>query len=134
MERAEQRGFSLIELMIAVVIIGVLVAIALPNYQTYLVKSARAAAQAQMMDIANRQQQFLLANRAYADKTTLEASGYALPSDVSNNYGYSITVAAGTPPSFTITFTASSSGQLASDGGGALTLNSEGTKSPSGKW
>ena len=64
-ERTEQRGFSLIELMIAIAIIGILAAIAYPNYQEYIIKSNRAAAQAAMMDIANRQQQLLLANRAY---------------------------------------------------------------------
>ena len=88
------------------------------------------AAQAQMMDIANREKQFLLANRAYADKTALEASGYRLPSEVSRNYEYAISVGTGTVPSFTITFTAI--GSQASDGN--LTLNSEGVKTPADKW
>ncbi|WP_269469647.1 type IV pilin protein [Aromatoleum toluolicum] len=120
----------MIELMITVAIIAILAAVALPNYQQYVIRGKRAAAQAEMMDIANRQQQFLLANRAYASKASLEASGYALPTEVSTNYSYTITVGTGAVPSFTITFTPT--GGQASDG--ALTLNSEGVKTPAGKW
>ena len=127
-KRTEQRGFSLIELMIVIVIIGVLAAIALPNYQAYLMKSARAAAQAQMMDIANREQQFLLANRAYVSKTALETSGFALEDKVSSRYSYAITVGTGAVPSFTITFTPIG----AQVGDGILTLTNDGTKTRDG--
>ena len=125
-----QGGFTLIELMIVVAIIGLLAGIAFPNYQAYIIKSNRAAAQAQMMDIANREQQFLLANRAYVDKATLEGSGYSLPTDLARRYDYSITLAAGDVPSYLITFTAK--GAQLSDGD--LTLNSEGVKTPPEKW
>ena len=128
--RRRVAGFTLIELIVVVAVIGVLAAIALPSYQSYVSKGRRAAAQAQMMDIANRQQQFLMANRAYADTTALAASGYTLPSDVSPYYSYAVTVGSTNPPSFTITFTAI--GAQASDG--ALTLNSQGAKAPAGKW
>jgi len=130
MEQTRQRGFTLIELMIVVVIVGILAAIVYPSYTQHVVKANRVAAQAQMMDIANRQQQFLLANRSYVSKTDLEASGYSLPTDVSARYSYAITLGAGAAPSYTITFTPS--GAQTDDG--ALTLNNEGVKTPAAKW
>ncbi|WAE64180.1 prepilin-type cleavage/methylation domain-containing protein [Stutzerimonas sp. R40042] len=116
--------------MIVVVIIGILAAIALPNYRQYVIRSNRTAAQAQMLEIANRQQQFLLANRSYADTAALSASGFALSTEVSPHYSFAVTVGSGTVPSFLITFTAL--GSQAVDGD--LTLNHEGVKTPSDKW
>jgi type IV pilus assembly protein PilE len=130
MEQTRQRGFTLVELMIVVVIVGILAAIVYPSYTQHVVKANRVAAQAQMMDIANRQQQFLLANRSYVSKTDLEASGYSLPADVSARYSYAITLGAGAVPSYTITFTPS--GAQTDDG--VLTLNNEGVKTPAAKW
>ena len=85
-------------------------------------------AKAQIMDIANRQPQFLIANRAYADTVQLVASGYVLPSELVGKYTYEVTVGTAAMPSYTITFTAA--GSQASDGN--LTLESNGTKT--GKW
>ena len=128
--KVNQSGFTLIELLIVVVIAGILLSIALPNYQQYMIRSKRVAAQSQMMDIANREQQFLLANRVYADKATL---GFSLPSEVSAKYTYDITANnAVSPPTFLITFTPITGSTQASDG--AITLDSKGTKSPSDKW
>jgi type IV pilus assembly protein PilE len=125
-------GFTLIEMMITVAIVAILAAVALPSYQQYIIRSNRSAAQAQMMDIANRQQQLLLANRSYAAKgsTAWDNTGYALPNDVASRYDYDITVGAGTVPSYTITFTAK--GPQLSDGD--LTLDNNGVRTPPGKW
>lgn len=133
MTKNNARGFTLIELMITVVVVAILAGIAFPSYTSYVQKGARRAAQAAMMEIANRQQQYLLANRSYAvDTATL---GYTLPSEVSSKYTADIvtnteTSPATAVPAFTITFTAT--GGQASDGN--LTLTSDGAKSPAGKW
>lgn len=132
MKSGRQNGFTLIELMIAVAVIGILAAIAYPSYTQYVIRGHRAAAQSEMMDIANRQQQFFMANRSYA--TTLAAMSYTLPAAVGAKYTPAMNANnAATPPNFTITFTAT--GTQASDGD--LVLNSVGLKTRGGdpaKW
>lgn len=131
MPAGRTKGFTLIEVMMAVAIVGILAAVALPSYQQYIMRGKRAAAQSEMMDIANREQQYILANRVYATASDL---GYSLPPDVDDNYD--LTVApdnAATPPIFTITMTPT--GTQATDGN--LVLTSDGTKTRDGdaaKW
>lgn len=115
--------------MIAVVIVGILAAVALPSYQNYVVKGNRAAAQAFMMDVENRQKQYLLDARSYAaDIATLSMTA---PADVSNFYTLSITTSSA-PPAFTITATPVAGTRQEADG--ALTLDSSGAKTPADKW
>ncbi|MBE7215621.1 prepilin-type N-terminal cleavage/methylation domain-containing protein [Shewanella benthica] len=62
-----KNGFTLIELMISVAIIGILAAIAYPSYTDYIAKSARSDGIAAVMRVANLQEQFYLDNRVYAE-------------------------------------------------------------------
>jgi type IV pilus assembly protein PilE len=125
--RSREAGFTLAELMIVVVIVGILMAIALPTFQNQVMRSKRTAAQAEMLDIANRQQQYLLSNRSYMDEATLEASGYSLDPDVAKNYNYSIALGTMT---YTVTFTPF--GAQSEDG--PLALNEQGAGTPASKW
>lgn len=122
-----RRGFTLIEVMIVIVIIGVLTAIALPNYRSHMINSNRATAQAEMMAIASKEEQYLLANRTYASKTAI---AHTLPTGVSDRYDWDITLGAGSVPSYTINFTAK--GSQSSDGN--LSLDNNGIKLPAAKW
>lgn len=123
------KGFSLIELMIAVVIVGILAAVAVPSYQSYVIRANRAAAQAFMMDVENREKQYLLDARTYApDLATLQMTA---PADVSSFYSISIAVSS-VPPAFTITATPIAGSKQTSDG--TLTLDSSGTRTPPDKW
>jgi type IV pilus assembly protein PilE len=125
-------GFTMIELVVVVVIVGILAAIALPAYQQHVVKSKRAAAQALMMDLADREQQFMLANRVFAAKSDLTAAGFSIPNNLAAAYDWDVSTVAGTPPTFTITFTPVSGGSQSADG--TLSLTSEGVKAPADKW
>ena len=58
----QNKGFTLIELMIVVAIIGILAAIAYPSYQEYVRRTKRTDAQADMMELANRLQRYKIAN------------------------------------------------------------------------
>jgi len=130
MKFLKQNGFTLIELMISIALVSILASIAYPSYTQYAVKANRAAAQSEMMEIASRQQQFLLTNRAYADKTILETDGYILPADVSDKYGYTIVLGSGATPFYTLTFTPI--GLQAGDGD--LVLDSNGVRMPIDVW
>lgn len=132
MVSGKQKGFTLIELMITVAVVGILASLAYPSYTSHVRKGVRRAAQAQMLDIANREQQYILANRTFASYDTLKLNGYSLPSDLTAKYTPTIALVGGvsTAPGFTITFTAI--GVQAQDGN--LTLTSEGVKGPVDKW
>ncbi|HUP92026.1 MAG TPA: type IV pilin protein [Solimonas sp.] len=123
-------GFTLVELMFAIAIVGILSAIAFPAYRQYVIRGYRSGAKAQMMDIANREQQFLIANRTYATKAQLTANGFVLEPNVANKYTWDVALGVAGMPTFTVTFTPI--GGQATDG--PLTLDSQGNKTPADKW
>lgn len=68
------RGFTLIELMVTVVIIAVLMAIAVPSYRSYVIRTHRTVAKSLLSDIAARQESYYIDHKVYAD--TLMKLGY----------------------------------------------------------
>jgi type IV pilus assembly protein PilE len=125
-------GFTLIELMIVVSIVAILLAVALPSFQKQVQRGNRAAAQSEMYDAANRQQQYLLANRSYMTQAIFDASSFSLDNDVADNYTLTIAAGAGPPPTFTITMTPKSGSTQAGDV--TLTLNEQGKGTPEEYW
>ncbi len=126
----QSRGFTLIELMIAVAIIGILTAIAYPNYQSYLIKSNRSAAQQFMLSVSNMQEQYLLDNRSYADDIGAGGLGMTVPSDLTGKYSFSLSGVSTAPLAYQIVATAEG-GQIPD---GNLTLDNAGAKTPVDKW
>jgi len=124
------RGFSLIELMVACAIIAILAAIAIPSYAYYLRQSRRSDAEATLMDIAQREQQYLLDQRVYATNTTTLST--TIPVDVSSYYTVTINAPAVTPPVFTVTATPIAGSVQGSDY--TLTLDNTGVRSPAAAW
>ena len=53
-----KNGFSLIEVLIVVVIIGIIVAIAIPSYTQYVIRAKRIDAQSELLTIASRIQRY----------------------------------------------------------------------------
>lgn len=134
---ARQLGFTLIELMIVVAIIAILAGIAYPSYMDQVRKGNRAKAQAFLMDVAQRQQSYLLVHRQYAQ--SLEQLGFdngsgdlSLGSELSKlDAVYDITgmtmgSVVGPPPSFNMTLLVKS-GSL-QDGDGSLCLANSGAR------
>lgn len=129
--RVRTGGFTLIEVMIVVVVVAILAAVAVPTYHDHLRKARRAAAQSHLMDVAQRQQQYLLDARSYApDLATL---GIATPSDVLAFYDAPVLATpVGTRPTFTVTITPKTGTHQVPDG--PLSINSAGVKTPAEKW
>lgn len=126
------RGFTLVEMLVVMAIIGIIAAFAYPSYEAYVVRNNRAAAQAVLLDIAQRQQQYLLDARSYATWAQITAAGVTVPSNVTNYYNVTTTPAAGPPPTFTATATPIVGTRQSADG--TLQIDQAGVKTPSGKW
>lgn len=130
------RGFTLIELMIAVAVVSILTAIAIPSYTNSVRKSRRADAKTALLDLAARQERYFTLNNLYTDGVTVPNSlGYTLPANLGNgaNPDYVLSVVTpnpGTGPAFLLQ--AVPQGDQVNDACGTYTLDNFGNQSNNG--
>ena len=102
-------GFSLIELMIVLVIIGVLTSVALPAYNSYMARARRADARTQLLQVAQFMQRFYAAN----DRFDQDRAGTSVVSVMPDNLRKS--PADGTAPFYQLNSAITSAGSIHRD-------------------
>ena len=145
-QRSEKKncGFTLIEVLIVVAILGILMSIAVPAYSEYIRRAHRAAAQQFLHDVAQRQEQYLLDNRQYATILGAGAGGLGMvvPADISPYYSDPDLTGvcnplpdpcAATPPRFVIFMAPKAGTKMADDGRLAVNNTTQKWRDTSGR-
>ncbi len=131
MKFQRNKGFSLIELMVAVVIVGILAAIAVPSYQSHIIKASRAAAQTELLELANIQEKIYLNSNAYTPNMTTayngtSAGGLGKTTGLTTDGKY--TLAFTGVPGQTYTITATPVAGKSQEGDGNITISENGQR------
>lgn len=129
----KKNGFTLVELMIVVAIIGILAAIAYPSYQDSVMKTKRAVAQAGLMELASFMERFFTENNRYHQTNAATPVAVALP--FSSNDDYDFTLPTKTATTFILNAKPKTGNPQNNDNGcTTLTLSNTGAKGPASCW
>lgn len=117
-------GFSLIELMISVAVVAILATIALPSYQSYIVKSNRTEAKTALVNLSASLESYYTENHTYATATVTGLNG---TTQTTNGY-YTLAITNLTASSYTLTATPNGSQATQDTACQTLTLTNTGQK------
>lgn len=121
-----QQGFTLVEMMIVVAIIGILAAIAYPSYQQYVIKTKRTDMMTEMQNIASQIESRKLAQGSYSAISAAVKTDFATAYPRQGNALYDVTITDPLVSKWTINATPKTGMQMVSDGN--LSLNHQGIK------
>lgn len=126
----KSKGFTLIELMIVVAIIGIIASIAYPSYRNHIASARRTDGQAALMDLASRMERFYSEQQSYLNATV--GSGNTATDVISSKTSpqgwYNLSISAQTASSYTLQAIPQSSQATADTLCQTLTLNNLGAK------
>ena len=135
MRRSNLKGFTLIELLIVIAILGVLTSIALPAYQNSILRSNRAEAKSELLQVASDQERYFSNFNTYVDDATPLNTPVVADRDRTTQNGlYAISVAACGGGAITNCFVASATaqGDQAADACATLTVSNTGARGATG--
>lgn len=123
------KGFSLVELLVVIAIVGILAAVAIPSYSQHVIRSARVAAQTELVNLASMQEKIFLNANAYTTSLTTaydgtSTGGLGIASGQTRDSRYTLTLNA-TSQTYTLTATPVSSKSQASDGNISISENGQ---------
>ena len=120
------KGFTLIEMMIVVAIIGILAAIAYPSYQSYVIKTKRTDMMSEMQNIASEIESRKLAQGSYSAISAGVKTDFATAYPRQGTQLYDVTITDPLVAKWQITAMPKANSPVISDG--TLTLNYQGIK------
>lgn len=123
------RGFSLIELLIVMVIAGILFGIAYPGYRDYITRARRSDGQVALLDLASRMEHYYSETNTYQTATIGTGSATDVHADnVSPEGWYALSISAQSPDSYTLQAVPGSAQATADTRCQTLTINHTGLK------
>lgn len=128
---SQQRGITLIELMIVVVIVGILASIAYPGYQEYTRRAKRAEGKALLSEIAARMERYYFDNNTYTDDLTEIGYSSETPTSAEGHYTASVEDGPSGDIATSYTLRITPEGAFEDTRCGELTLDSRGVKGSS---